>query len=218
MPVLRLVVLLTEGEAEFGQLLLDLGERGLAEVFGGQEFCLGLLDEVAQGDQVEPLEAFAGAAGELDFREELVKQVGLAGSPAGRRTEALPTLPAPFRPAGGRCLVCRRRLLNRSCCEPQPPLPPPRLTGGGMGMESGRAAAIRGSGGGLGPPGSFSPPSPAAAADKGRFPFPHLMAELVGAVLPRQPQSRGGLTGEGLHREAAARRQIGGSGEGLALP
>ncbi len=102
-----------------------------------------------------------------------------------------PLLPPP--PDKGRYLIDsgNRARWPSSLGRPSPPTPPlPRRPDRGRYPSgSGRAAAIRGSGGGLDPPLSL-----------------HL------------PLSRGGLTGEGIRREAAASRPSGGSGEGLALP
>src|SRR3954468_6677217 len=73
----RLLPLAAQRQAALVELLDDLVQRLLAEVGDGEQVVLGALDELADGVDLGPLEAVAGALGEVELFDRQV-EVGRA--------------------------------------------------------------------------------------------------------------------------------------------
>src|SRR6185436_2126958 len=71
----------SEREAELAEALLDLVERGLAEVLDREELGLALRAELADRADVEPLHAVARANRQLEVADRLLEGLLVAGAP-----------------------------------------------------------------------------------------------------------------------------------------
>src|SRR4051794_3340115 len=66
---------LPQAQAERAELLLDLVERGLAEVLAPQELGFGAAGQLADGRDVQPLERLARADRQLEVGDRLAHQL-----------------------------------------------------------------------------------------------------------------------------------------------
>ena len=105
-----LLVLRAQRQAALVELLDDLVERLLAEVGDGQQVVLGLLEQLADRVDLRPLEAVAGALGQVEVLDGQV-EVGRAGRGGGRprRARGPGARRSSRRRAAPASAACRRR-------------------------------------------------------------------------------------------------------------
>src|SRR5947208_16366236 len=72
-PGMALRPLRAQGQAPLVELLQDLVERLLAEVGDGQQVFLGLVDQLANGVDLSPLEAVPGTLGQVELLDGQVQ-------------------------------------------------------------------------------------------------------------------------------------------------